>query len=526
MRGGRLEEAQVTGRVSVLVPVLAAAVAAGLLIWRLAAPPEEGAEGPPAEGAAEAAAPGAGALPRERAAPPAAPGPPASVRGPRAGAELAPAEVIDAGWRCGMARGSGSASDLAVVALGGADRFAPARFSVLGASGALLSGELDGYPFQIQVGKTPNGGVVAGFGGMSLPAVMGGWGGLHLSARPLRIYADGAVAYERPAVLLFGVADDGSSHFFIEPEGDVFSGARDEFRARLVVSSRRHGTEARHDLGASLQDAEGFLAYRASYAAGGREVHLEPLTVRIVDKGMGTHYFYAARGESPPREIRVNDRGRHDVAHFTSSEEAYFFHEASDGADALRIAKTRFTWGLSGGRPVLLEHEEAWRRAGPVNTRADGVAVSPDGAWLLFRTGTASNGRGSRPDDWGLYVLDTVTGETVFHLPTDDDPAVHIERLSSVLPTQPEEEDIGDFFGAFFAGNGKLVVRRFRYADKLHDFTLPVYDVYDLNAIAPDAQPEYRFEGNEHDRNQCASLGFPGGLRALEDGRLAYEPLQ
>ena len=181
--------------------------------------------------------------------------------------------------------------------------------------------------------------------------------------------------------------------------------------------------------------------------------------------------------------------------------------------------------GAPRGTPELLSSESVWRRPGPVNSRADGVAVSPDGGWLLFQTGMANNRGGSQPEDCGLYVLDTATGNTAFHLPTEDADA-QIKRLSSVLPKQPAENDIGQYMGAFFAGDGKLVVRRFKDTDNLIDWTSPIYDVYDLDSITVDAQPGYRFESNEHRANQCASLGFPGGLIEAEGGRLAYAPLR
>lgn len=420
-----------------------------------------------------------------------------------------------------MARGEGPAGDLAAVALGGAGRWAPARFSVLDAAGALVSGELGSFPYQMKLGRTPGGEVVAGFGGMALPANQSG---LLLQAKPLRIYVSDQIADQERAVLMFGVASDGSSYFAIEPTGHLFSPPAIDYSAQLAISNRSYGTEARHDLGAALVDSDGFIAYQASYTPDNQEVHLEPLPVRNWDRGVGTHYFYDVRGEAPPREIQVPDRGRYDVAHFTSSEEGYIFYEAAHWNAPLDIVKARFTWGSEGGRPRLLSSEEVWRQTGPANTNANNVAVSPNGAWLLFKTAATSNG-GPRPDDWGLYVLDSATGETVFHLPTDDTDT-QIARLSSVLPTQPTEEDLGYSMGAFFTSDDKLVVRRLKDKNQLIDWAAPVYDVYDLNSITPEAQPEYRFEGNEHRENPCASRGFPGTLAESEEGRLAYLPLR
>ena len=306
--------------------------------------------------------------------------------------------------------------NLAAVALGGATLSAPARFSVLDATGALMSGELVSYPYQIKLGRTPGGEVVAGFGGMALST---NWAGLLLQAEPLRIYVSDQIADEKAQVLMFGVASDGSSWFAIEPMGSVFSPPSVEHSAQLTVLNRSHGTEARHDLGAALMDSDGFLAYRASYTPDNEEVHLEPLPVRSNDRGVGTHYFFSARGEAPPREIQIPDRGRYDVVHFTSSEEGYIFYEAAHSTAPLDIVKARFIWGSEGARPGLLYSEEVWRKAGPVNTNANNnhVAVSPNGAWLLFKTAATNHGGGWSPDEWGVYVLDSATGQTVFHLP-------------------------------------------------------------------------------------------------------------
>lgn len=520
-RRGSFESVEVAKRVYGLVLVLAALVVAALLIWRFGGRPG----GVLVESVSEAAGQRTGALPRERASAPPSPPPTAasahSFQEPAAKAELSSGEVIDAGRACGMARGEGPAWDLAAVTLGGARRSAPARFSVLDASGALMSGELSSYPYQMKLGRTPGGEVVAGFGGMAWPTNQGG---LLMQAEPLRIYVGDQIADEKRAVLMFGVASDGSSYFAIEPLGSLFSPPAIDYSALLAISNRSYGTEALHDLGAVLVDSDGFLAYRASYTADNQEVHLEPLPARHWDQGVGTHYFYDVRGEAPPREIQVPDRGRYDVAHFTSSEEGYIFYEAAHWNAPLDIVKARFTWSSEGGRPRLLSSEAVWRQAGPVNANANHVAVSPNGAWLLFKTAATNNG-GSRPDDWGIYVLDSATGETVFHLPTDDTNA-QIVRLSSVLPAQPTEEDVGYSMGAFFAGDDKLVVRRLKDKNQLIDWAAPIYDVYDLNSITLDAQPDYRFEGNERRENQCASRGFPGTLVESEEGRLAYSPLR
>ena len=68
-----------------------------------------------------------------------------------------------------------------------------------------------------------------------------------------------------------------------------------------------------------------------------------------------------------------------------------------------------------------------------------------------------------------------------------------------------------------------MAVRRLRTVDGVVDRDVLYYDVYDMNSISHESQPEYRVEGNRYRHNDCASKGFPGRLLATDEGRLAYE---
>lgn len=438
-----------------------------------------------------------------------------SAQQPVTGTELAPAEVIDRpGFDCSMARGQGHAADLAIVAISefGGNARHPAqlstmhstRFSVLDQTGALHTGELPFHPLQIKIGKRPHGPVLAGFGGLDpAPSRMR----LTAEGEPARIFMDGAAVYENDHAWLLGVASDGSSYFVVEPLGSDLS-------SRLVIRNLDQGTEAHHELGTMLAAPEGGLAYHASYTPGNEEVHLEPASGPY-SRGIGAHYFFKAEGKEPPRRISVPDRGLDDRALFLSSEEGYFFYEGANNADSLEIVKARFDWPAGFSQAI-------WRQDNAVGTRAVREDASPDGAWLLLRTGTASTaGRPAKRSDSMLHVLDASTGKKVFALPTSNVEA-QLRQLSSVLPDQPTENDLGWYNGAFFTGNGKLVVQRVQDTDGLVDETVKFYDVYDMESIAIDAQPEFRARSNQHQRNPCASKGFPGTLQVAESGRLAY----
>ena len=424
-------------------------------------------------------------------------------------AELRPDEVIDnLGLGCSMETGRGSAADLAIVTV---SEFigpsSPTRFSVLNGTGALRTGKLPFYPFQRKLGKRPDGSVVAGYGGMNL---LPSHTPLPPAGHPLRIFVDDLVVYENDHTWLFDVAPDGSSYFVIESLGSGFS-------SRLVISNWEQGTEVHYDLGTLLSGPDGALAYLASYTSGGEEVHLQP--VSGFTKGLGVHHFFKVQGGTSPREINVPNRGLDDRVHFTSSGEGYVFYEGIHGADGLHIVKASFDWPTG-------ESTDVWRRDGPDGTKASHADISPDGAWILFNTGTARTAsRPARDGDHVLYVLDAETGEPAFALPTQNVDAQK-RQLSSVLPAQPTVDDVGWFNGAFFAGNDKLVLRWLQMSDGEIDEKKKLYDVFDLESISLVAQPEFRVEGNQHRFNPCASKGFPGTLRVAENGRLAYASLQ
>ncbi len=494
----------------VVILGLVLATALALLLWRFGGHRYALEQGDPSEGE--------GAGPIELAFPSTGNGvgPAATMEKRPERAELKPDEVIDKqGFDCGMTRGKGAAADLAVVTvaepLGIMDILTPflerysTRFSVLDQTGALHTGELPFIPYQRKLGKSPSGSVLAGFGGIALQPWLTP---LPAEGEPLRIFAGDTMIYENKHVWLFDVANDGSSYFFIEPLGTDFS-------SRLVISNLEQGTEMHHDLGTMLSGPEGELAYLASYTAGGKEVHLWPVPSGVLKEDVGMHYFFKTEANSPPRPIAVPDRGLYDRAFFTSSEESFIFYEAASDDEKLQIVKARFDWS-SGASTAI------WSKEGPAGVKAGSVSITPDGAWLLFGTGQASKTkRGLRDSDRMMHLLDAKTGETRFRFFTDSFSA-KARQLANVLPPQPTQDDVGLFNGAFFVGNNKLVLRHFPLEDGAAVETERFYDVFDLNSITVNAQPEYRVRGNEHIFNPCGSGGFPSTLGVTEDGRLVY----
>ena len=137
---------------------------------------------------------------------------------------LTPADVMG-NPDCTMRPGAGNGRDLAMVVVPGEDG---SRFAVVDGSGRVFG---DMLPFRAvrdsSFARREDGTVVAGFGGSDRP--------LHrdfpslraappfsLGAKGVVVYQDGQVIYENGEASGFGLADDGSSFYVMEPmAGDV-----------------------------------------------------------------------------------------------------------------------------------------------------------------------------------------------------------------------------------------------------------------------------------------------------------------
>ena len=412
---------------------------------------------------------------------------------------LLPEEVID-NRSCRMTAGRGAASELALAVIPGNDS---ARFSIVNGEGTVFSGALPFRPFQFQIGRRQDGTIVAGLGGIhlnpfhsALPA-----GGL-----PLRVLIGNEAYVDKDNVWLFGVADDGSSYFYIEALGNDYS-------SRLVVSNWKQGTEHHFDLGKMFSTPQGLVPYLASYTPSNEEIYLRPVP-EFFSEGVGSHYFFSANGDGQPRRLRVPDSSRNEHAHFVSSTEAYFLYSGVEGAASFQVVKTRFDWTTGEIIPI-------WQREGPASLRPTSVDTSPDGAWLLFGTGSsASDSRPARESDSMLYVLDAISGQTNFSFPKSSTEA-QLSQLASVLPPEATAQDAGEFRSASFVGKDQLAIHRQIMKDGVFDRTAAVYDVFDLTDIGLHGQPEFRVSINLHATNSCASRNFPRSLQE-RGGKLVF----
>ena len=415
-------------------------------------------------------------------------------------ARLTPDDVIN-NRGCQMTMGKGAANYLALVAVQGNNE---TRFSILDQTGTLISGVLPFRSHNYKFGRSRDGSVIAGFGGMHLnPA----WSEFYDAPEPLRIYMDDQVVYQNDDVWLFDVADNGSSYFFIEPLGTDFS-------SRLVISNLEQGTETVHDIGKLFSTPTRRVPYRVSYTWNSQEVHLKPDHFDF-SEGVGSHYFFPAQGGGEGRRITVPNTGRDDRAYFVSSEEGYFFYGGVEGVSGFRVVKNRFDWANN-------ETTAEWEMEGPVGMRGTFFDATPNGALILFGTGTSGSlSRPAEDSDWMLFVVDANTGQPVFEFPVEN-ADLQLSRLSSVLPSQATAEDAGIFRRALFLGNEKLVLQHYPTIDGVFDMGKSVYDVFSMNSIALDSQPDFRVSINRHTMNSCASESFPHKLQVGDDGKLAY----
>ena len=491
----------------------------------------------------------------------------APQRRPAAAAETAPVgpvalrldpQDVIGNLDCRMSAGRGPASDTALVVLPvetaeGKPR--RSRFAVLDANGQVFGGVLPFRPNHWRLGKNVNGVVVAGFADLRLNSQEVRDPG---TPEPVHIYADGQLVFATERAFEFGVAPDGSSIFLQEPSAGEREGLAPRMEeplpggvTRLVVYDLELGTEEHIELDARFSPAGGFFTgYRAAYADGGKEIVFS--TASEDEFGAGTHRFFPVRG-GPPREIQVGEETDSAGAatirledatstHLRSSREGYFAlptqrrlrrggtgvwrivrrafdHESEKepSAGAARERAAREGLAPRMGEPVT----EVWSRNVHLNSFHGMMSVSRNGAWLTLHA-------------WNFQVLDAATGETVFAYPRVGDKESELERLASVMPPGATVADLGQVDGSTFRGNRLLLFRKIGSnlgcggpgrRECLADLRRKgvynrVVDVFDMNTIALDSQPDFRVEVGPD--IPCGAGDFP--LRGLQihDGELTF----
>ena len=235
--------------------------------------------------------------------------------------------------------------------------------------GPAFGGVLAFRPTQYEVGRRPDGFLVAGFGGLYSEAA----GTIPPPPEPAVVFLNGRVIYEHDDVAAFGIAADGSSFYAVETHSaESFS---------LLVRNLDEGREYRYDIG-DLFKAWGLeFCYGARYSLDYSEVHLIPGCPGN-DVGMGTHYFYKTGSLDAPAKITVEARERReDAALLVSSEEGYFVYDESAEQDRpnFRVVRRQFGWPES-------KTKDVWSFVTPHNINTWSMRVSGDGVWLILKT--------------------------------------------------------------------------------------------------------------------------------------------
>ena len=431
---------------------------------------------------------------------------------------LPPDLVID-NPDCVIREGFGAAESIATVAI---PTPAGSRFSVLDGNGAIFGDELPFNPNHHRVGQRADGTVVAAFADLRLNQ-KGDRG--PETPEPMRVYLDGVLIYEHEKVWNFGVADDGSSFYAIEPLAGNAS--------RLVIHNLDLRLESHFDLGQLYTPWNRYEGPYGSWFAGDRaSVMFLPAFADAF--GLETHWFFPVDGGErwsiDPRISEDEPPERASEAMFASSTEVFVTYNDEDpngGPAFKRIVKRSY-----GPAPRQGKFTTLWSRT----LYLDGMGrlkLSDNGRWLAV-------GRSH------LHVLNAETGETVFAFPTTENLSRHLSaaerrqvvvqsdgvqmsleghlndlaalaRLTSVLEPGATPADVGDVGYIDFRGDRLLMYRTTGIGSPNERRYL---DVFDLEGIDIDGPPTFRIELNRD--YGCHAGDFYGQGLQVHDGQLTY----
>lgn len=380
---------------------------------------------------------------------------------------------------------------------------------------------------RIRIGRQPDGTLVAAFGN---PRLNSREFRSPYSVEPLHVYVDGELLYRSYKASTFDVAPDGSSFFVREP---LSGGA-----SQLIIHDLLGGAERYVDLDVDFRaDNEYEPGFGVSYADGGREIVFYPAYADAF--GRGRHRFYSVATDDV-REIDVGGAGERDAhsratatgnavervtlprqyAVFASSTAGYFaepLEPGNGGWRQWRVVGRQFEFGSAPSASLR------WSREIDLRHFAGHMFLGGDGRWLAIRS-------------WNFQVLDTRTGATVFEYPRAGDKGAERARLASVLPANATLRGVGAVTSERFEGDALVLRRRIGssspchgrdpgdYNDCLADLRRrgayrTVMDVFDMNNVQVDSQPDYRLALNPTAPCQRPMAG--GGRLVVEEGELA-----
>ena len=426
-------------------------------------------------------------------------------------AELTPAEVMG-NPDCTMTPGTKLGGGMALVVVRGEES---SRFAVVDGSGVVFG---DTVPFgailESSFARRPDGSVVVGFGRfearLRLDSPFRGSGGLTIddALKGAVVYQDGQVIYENGEATRFGLADDGSSFYVVEPLAGGVS--------RLAIRNLDLGRESHYELGALRIPGEEDVDHLIPrYSVDRSEVVVQPFVFPGEDRFPVPVGFFPTGGGESRHLVEM-----HGLPMFASSKEGYSSIRGGPGT-------VKHEYRYADGEVSVAD---AW-------TRELGMGpVSDDGLWLVGASETA------------VHVLDTSTGDTVFERPwsppVDQNYTTRVQDGRLVLGHRiADPADIARCRS--LRGKREVVkraqgdspvgtVRERAIVDRTDEkacladlrergLDRTVYDVYDLRTLTRGTPPDhYRVEYGESPH--CGSGDDPFGTLEVRDDQLVYVP--
>ena len=407
-----------------------------------------------------------------------------------------PEKVLD-NPECRQHPGLGPSSDVAVVLLPTQEG---ARFAAVDASGILHAGTLPFFPERYTVARREGGSVITAFGparfeGDEIPPI-DGLPPLDY-ALPMRVYLGDQTIFENDHIWDFGLANDGSSFYVIQPVAGETS--------RLTIHNLDTESTHHYDIGhlypklerwntwerTSNEESNYYIRYSLDYG----ELMFVPAFL-----GVGTHHFFPTSSDArEPRKISVSDDEGAVFSTFASSREGYFLLGNNDRFGPRVVIRREYSW------PSGQAQTETWKK-----TLSDGsphsylLHLSQDGSRMLLFG-----------DE--IQLLDTANGETLFLFPRDD-LKDQLPRMSRILGPDATEEQVGTVVVADFHENQLVLFRELSSLQAASEGF--AYDLFDLDTIELDSGPSRRVTTN-------ADVPCESGdhfLRGLQehDGRLTF----
>ena len=316
-------------------------------------------------------------------------------------------------------------------------------------------------------------------------------------ALPMRVYLGDQTIFENDNIWDFGLADDGSSFYVIQPVAGETS--------RLTIHNLDTESTHHYDIGhlypklerwkrwerTSNEESNYYIRYSLDYG----ELMFVPAFL-----GVGTHHFFPTSSDArEPRKISVSDDEGAVFSTFASSREGYFLLGNNDRFGPRVVIRREYSW------PSGQAQTETWKK-----TLSDGSPQS----YLLHLSQD-----GSRMLLFGdeIQLLDTANGETLFLFPRDDLKA-QLPRMSPILGPDATEEQVGSVTFADFHENQLVLFRELSSSQAASEGF--AYDLFDLDTLELDSGPSRRVTTN-------ADVPCESGdhfLRGLQehDGRLTF----